>query len=124
MPTGEHRPELYGARADARGRARGDQRHPKREHNEDRFGVLEEERLFIVADGMGGHACGEVASNMAVDTMMAFFVRSRGAEITWPYWLDRKLSHGENRLACAIKLANDTSAIPAPTGCATARSRG
>ncbi|NLJ53044.1 MAG: Stp1/IreP family PP2C-type Ser/Thr phosphatase [Intrasporangiaceae bacterium] len=36
-----------------------------REHNEDNFVV--EDRLFAVADGMGGHAAGEVASAIAVD---------------------------------------------------------
>ncbi len=41
----------------------------KREHNEDNFLVDSELRLFVVADGMGGHAAGEVASAMAVRTM-------------------------------------------------------
>ena len=40
----------------------------KRTHNEDNF-YLRGERLYIVADGMGGHASGEVASKMAVDAM-------------------------------------------------------
>jgi PPM family protein phosphatase len=34
--------------------------------NEDRFVVLAERGIFIVADGMGGHAAGELASEMAV----------------------------------------------------------
>ncbi|HHH10744.1 MAG TPA: Stp1/IreP family PP2C-type Ser/Thr phosphatase, partial [Sorangium sp.] len=38
----------------------------KRKHNEDNFLIDNELRLFIVADGMGGHAAGEVASAMAV----------------------------------------------------------
>jgi serine/threonine protein phosphatase PrpC len=41
----------------------------KREHNEDNFLVDSELRLFVVADGMGGHAAGEVASAIAVRTM-------------------------------------------------------
>lgn len=40
-----------------------------REHNEDSVYVDTENRFFIVADGMGGHAAGEVASAMAVDTV-------------------------------------------------------
>ena len=41
----------------------------KRNHNEDYFCLIEEEQLFLVADGMGGHACGEVASQMAADVI-------------------------------------------------------
>jgi serine/threonine protein phosphatase PrpC len=38
----------------------------KREHNEDNFLVDKKLSLFVVADGMGGHASGEVASHLAV----------------------------------------------------------
>jgi serine/threonine protein phosphatase PrpC len=38
----------------------------KREHNEDNFLVDTKLSLFVVADGMGGHASGEVASHLAV----------------------------------------------------------
>ena len=31
----------------------------KRDHNEDNFLVVPENNLFVVCDGMGGHACGE-----------------------------------------------------------------
>ncbi len=43
----------------------------KREHNEDSFLVSEELGLFIVADGMGGHAGGGTASRLAVQTIEA-----------------------------------------------------
>ncbi|MCA9635487.1 MAG: protein phosphatase 2C domain-containing protein [Myxococcales bacterium] len=41
----------------------------KRSHNEDNFLVDKTLNLFVVADGMGGHASGEVASAMAVHTI-------------------------------------------------------
>jgi len=41
----------------------------KRNHNEDYFCLIEDEQLFLVADGMGGHASGDVASKMAADVI-------------------------------------------------------
>lgn len=78
----------------------------KRTHNEDYFSLVEDEQLFIVADGMGGHAMGEVASKMAADTLGEFYVRTKDEDATWPYKMDRQLSYVENRLVCGIKLAN------------------
>ncbi|MCB9740562.1 MAG: protein phosphatase 2C domain-containing protein, partial [Deltaproteobacteria bacterium] len=45
----------------------------KRAHNEDNFLEYPEGLLFVVADGMGGHGYGEVASQMVVDTMRRFY---------------------------------------------------
>jgi PPM family protein phosphatase len=79
----------------------------KRSHNEDRFLVQPEDSLFVVCDGMGGHASGEIASQLAVDEMAQFFkTSSADSEVTWPYKPDRRLSDPEGRLAVSIKWAN------------------
>ena len=50
----------------------------ERDHNEDRFILLPEFEVFVVADGMGGHQCGEVASRMATSTIASYFRADRG----------------------------------------------
>ncbi len=48
-----------------------------RDHNEDNFLVDKALNLFVVADGMGGHAAGEVASAIAVNTMRDEVVKNK-----------------------------------------------
>ena len=79
----------------------------KRQHNEDNLCVMQEQNLYMVADGMGGHASGEVASAMAVETVKDFFLdTSKDADMTWPYKMEKGRAYEENRLAAGIKLAN------------------
>jgi serine/threonine protein phosphatase PrpC len=79
----------------------------KRTHNEDNFSIVEDSGLYIVADGMGGHASGEIASKMAVDAMREFFaLTANDPERTWPYKMDRSKGYEENRLVTGVKLAN------------------
>jgi protein phosphatase len=45
----------------------------KRKHNEDAYAILEDHHLFVIADGMGRHAAGEVASQLCVDAIREAF---------------------------------------------------
>jgi len=67
----------------------------KRKLNEDSFCVAEDLGLFLVADGMGGHAAGEVASQTAVEV-----IKNGLAD-----WL-KKGNLGQERFSRVIKLAN------------------
>ena len=63
--------------------------------------------LFVVADGMGGHNAGEVASRMAVDAIVDFIRASAdGSEITWPFPFNPARSVGANRMEVALRIAN------------------
>lgn len=79
----------------------------KRSANEDSYFADTELRLFVVADGMGGHAAGEVASRIAVDSIHNFVeFTDHDKDITWPYDFDETLSMGGNRLKTAIQSAH------------------
>jgi serine/threonine protein phosphatase PrpC len=51
-----------------------------RSNNEDNFGYDSRYGIFVLCDGMGGQAAGEVASKMAVDTLLNYFRRTTLAE--------------------------------------------
>ncbi|MDD5167793.1 MAG: Stp1/IreP family PP2C-type Ser/Thr phosphatase [Syntrophales bacterium] len=75
-------------------------------NNEDSYYANDEIGLFVVADGMGGHASGEIASKMTVDIIRDYF---KGSGKNQPVQIGpymRDYSDVTNRLASAIRLAN------------------
>jgi protein phosphatase len=80
----------------------------KRKTNEDNFCSNGELRLFVIADGMGGHAAGEVASRIAVEEIEAVLRNSfKDEDWTWPDTYDTEVSPEANKLRFAIHIANE-----------------
>ena len=92
-----------------------------RDHNEDALRASAEDGVFVLADGLGGHRCGEVASALAVDALFTGMVnsehldgdslvelfRSANEEI-----LRRQAQPGQEEMrttAVALKIAGDTA---------------
>jgi serine/threonine protein phosphatase PrpC len=78
-----------------------------RENNEDSFGLAPEINLFVLSDGMGGLASGEVASRLTVDTILGH-CREAESNPSLPLAGERieGVSYISNRLASAVRLAN------------------
>ena len=80
---------------------------PVRRTNEDSLVIEADVRLFAVADGMGGHSAGEIASRLATESLASFIRRSHDdSDFSWPYGIEPALSYQANRLRTAINLAN------------------
>lgn len=82
-------------------------RGKKRKGNEDALFLGDALRLYVVADGMGGHLAGEVASRLVVDTIEDFIKDKQTCPIDEnPNNGDRALSREARRLLSGIQLSN------------------
>ena len=78
-----------------------------RTNNEDNFGYDTRSGIFVVCDGMGGHAAGERASRIAVDTILHYFRQNSGErERQFMGQTYEGVSARANALAGALQLAN------------------
>lgn len=79
----------------------------RRKGNEDSLFLDEELNLYVVADGMGGHQAGEVASGLVVETIHEYMGRLiKGGEPEEPDEIDLSVSEQANHLLASIRLAN------------------
>lgn len=79
----------------------------KRSGNEDSMFLDDEHKLYVVADGMGGHQAGEVASGLVVDTIRDYMQRFHEDDnVEELEDVDETLSKEANRLLSSVHLAN------------------
>jgi serine/threonine protein phosphatase PrpC len=74
--------------------------------NEDSYRISPEQSLFVLSDGLGGAAKGEVASAMAVEAVIASLRENSAAETPGKSEANGKFSDETNSLVRAVKLAN------------------
>src|SRR4249920_3339783 len=91
-------PRLRGAGYSDRGRGHST--------NEDCFKVEDRLGLLLVADGMGGHRGGGVASHLVADAIVEYLDDPQTDIDRWPYGFDGSLSEDGNRLRTAIHTAH------------------
>lgn len=78
-----------------------------RKNNEDCYSIDPALQLYVLSDGMGGEAHGEIASNLAVQTIVTHCRQAENSRATPIFGETRPdISERTNRLASAIHLAN------------------
>ena len=79
----------------------------KRTQNEDALFCDDLMGLYVVADGMGGHLAGDVASKLVVETIRDYFRQfQENEQFDEPTCIDETLSKEANRLLSSIRLSN------------------
>jgi protein phosphatase len=77
-----------------------------RTENEDSFGFFPDHYFYVVADGMGGHVGGKIASTLAIETMRDSVQRTQTEDLTPVRDQDDQPSLGGSRLLLAVQEAN------------------
>lgn len=77
-----------------------------RSNNEDSFYIDQTQGLLVVADGMGGHASGEIASKIAIDVMREYFETIKSGALPQIGRYQKEFSEETNLIGSAVRLAN------------------
>jgi len=77
------------------------------DHNPEGFDIESYGSLFTIADGMGGHSAGEIASNIACQEMLKYYLRTDLSEETmWDYLKGLYYQINENVLLQSLRVAD------------------